>query len=121
MIRYDNGAIATAEACFAAAYGYDVRGEVLGSRGMVTMGDGAVSSLRVHDERGRTAATAHSDVELMRDAYTAELAEFCHAIQEGRPPSVGADDAFNAYAIAQACIESIQSGGRVEVATEVPA
>jgi len=37
-IRYDNGAIATAEASFSAVYGYDVRGEVFGSAGMVTAG-----------------------------------------------------------------------------------
>ena len=33
VIRFDNGAIATAEASFSAAYGYDVRGEVFGSAG----------------------------------------------------------------------------------------
>ena len=33
VIRYDNGAIATAEASFQAVYGYDVRAEVLGSAG----------------------------------------------------------------------------------------
>jgi myo-inositol 2-dehydrogenase/D-chiro-inositol 1-dehydrogenase len=121
VIRYDNGALATAEACFAAAYGYDVRGEVLGSRGMVTMGDGATSSLRLHDVRGRTASTAHSDVSLMLDAYTGELAELCQAIQEDRRPAVGADDAFAAFAIAQAAIDSVSSGGREPVATEPPA
>lgn len=121
VIRYDNGAIATAEATFAAAYGYDVRGEVHGSRGMVTMGEGAASSLRIHDVNGRTARTARSDVELLIDAYTGELTEFSKAIQEGRPASVGADDAFKAFAIAQACIDSIQSGGRTAVAQEAPA
>jgi predicted dehydrogenase len=40
VVRFDNGAVGTAEACFEAAYGYDVRGEVLGSGGMATMGDG---------------------------------------------------------------------------------
>ena len=39
-VRFDNGAVGTAEACFEAAYGYDVRGEVFGSGGMATMGDG---------------------------------------------------------------------------------
>lgn len=121
VIRYDNGAIATAEATFAAAYGYDVRAEVLGSRGMVTMGEGASSSLRLHTAAGRLARTARSDVELLLDAYTAELAEFCHAVQEGRAPSVGADDAFAAFAIAQACIDSVETGARVAVPTEVPA
>ncbi|NIY63126.1 hypothetical protein SMALB_1054 [Streptomyces malaysiensis] len=38
-IRFDNGALATAEANFQAVYGYDVRGEVFGSAGMLTMGD----------------------------------------------------------------------------------
>ncbi|MFI5425607.1 Gfo/Idh/MocA family oxidoreductase [Aeromicrobium sp. UC242_57] len=61
VIRYDNGAIATAEASFAATYGYDVRGEVLGSEGMVTMGEGAQSSLRLHNAGGRSATTSHSD------------------------------------------------------------
>jgi myo-inositol 2-dehydrogenase/D-chiro-inositol 1-dehydrogenase len=32
-------ALATAEASFQAVYGYDVRGEVLGSAGMLTLGD----------------------------------------------------------------------------------
>ena len=42
-IRFDNGAIATAEACFSAPYGYDVRAEVFGSGGMVTAGSGRTS------------------------------------------------------------------------------
>ena len=119
VIRYSNGAIATAEASFAAAYGYDVRGEVFGSAGMVTMGDGATSTMRLHDATGRVASTAHSDVELMVDAYTGELAAFVSAALEGRRPVVTGDDAFAAFAVAQACIESMTTGGRATVATEV--
>jgi myo-inositol 2-dehydrogenase/D-chiro-inositol 1-dehydrogenase len=116
VIRYDNGAIATAEASFAATYGYDVRGEVLGSEGMVTMGEGAQSSLRLHNAAGRLAATSHSDTDLLIDAYTGELAEFAHAVRDGRAPSVTGDDAFAAFAIAQACIDSMTSGVRAGVA-----
>jgi len=39
VIRIDNGAMATAEASFNAVFGYDIRGEVFGSAGMVTAGD----------------------------------------------------------------------------------
>jgi myo-inositol 2-dehydrogenase/D-chiro-inositol 1-dehydrogenase len=116
VIRYSNGAIATAEASFAAAYGYDVRGEVFGSGGMVTMGEGSTTSTRLHDGAGRSAFTARSDTELLIDSYTGELAEFCRAVQEKRPPSVTGDDAWAAYAIAQACIDSVTSGGRAAVA-----
>lgn len=115
VIRYDNGALAIAEASFAAAYGYDVRGEVFGSGGMVTAGDGSTSSMRLYDESGRSASTSRGDTELMIDAYTGEFAEFATAIQESRRPSVGGDDAWAAFAIAQACIESIQSGARTPV------
>jgi myo-inositol 2-dehydrogenase/D-chiro-inositol 1-dehydrogenase len=115
VIRYDNGAIATAEASFAAAYGYDVRGEVLGSAGMTTAGEGAMTSMRLHDASGRIAATAHGDVELMIDAYTGEFSEFASAVLQGRTPSVTGEDARAAFAIAQACIESYQSGNREKV------
>jgi myo-inositol 2-dehydrogenase/D-chiro-inositol 1-dehydrogenase len=118
VVRYDNGAIATAEASFAAAYGYDVRAEVFGSAGMVTMGEGATSSLRVHDAAGRSAATARGDVELLVDAYTAELAAFCVAASNGQAPVVGGDDAWAAFAVAQACIDSMTTGGRAAVARD---
>ena len=119
MIRYSNGAIAVAEASFAAAYGYDVRGEVFGSAGMLTMGDGAASSLQFHDASGRSSMTARSDIELFIDAYTGELREFAVAIREGRRPAVGGNDAFAAFAIAQACIESMATGQRAAVAADV--
>ena len=120
VIRYSNGAIAVAEASFAAAYGYDVRCEVFGSGGMVTVGDGSQSSMRLHDARGRRAATVRGDVELLAGAYAAELSAFADAVRDGHPPAVGGDDAFTAFAIAEACIASIESGGRVAVRTDVP-
>ncbi len=118
VIRYDNGALAIAEASFGAAYGYDVRGEVLGSAGMVTVGDGSASSMRLHDASGRTARTARSDTELLIDAYTDELAEFATAVRDRRPPSVGGAEAWAAFAIAQACIESMERGTRVPVSRQ---
>ena len=38
QLRFDNGAFATAEASFQAVYGYDVRGEVFGSEGVLLAG-----------------------------------------------------------------------------------
>ena len=119
VIRYDNGAIAVAEASFAASYGYDVRAEIFGSRGMVTMGDGATSSLRLHDAAGRVASTSHSDTDLLIDAYTGEFNEFASAILQGRAAAVGGDDAFAAFAIAQASIHSMETGNRALVPTQV--
>jgi myo-inositol 2-dehydrogenase/D-chiro-inositol 1-dehydrogenase len=117
VITFDNGAIAVAEASFSAAYGYDVRGEVFGSQGMVSVGDGASTSL-VHSSRtGRQTETVRGDVELFRDAYTAELVEFTDAVRQGRTPAVTGRDARRALVLALASIESVTTGAPVPVAT----
>jgi myo-inositol 2-dehydrogenase / D-chiro-inositol 1-dehydrogenase len=115
IITFDNGAMAVAEASFSAAYGYDVRGEVFGSAGMVTMGDTARSSLAHYTSTGRHVDTIRGDVELFRDAYTAEFVEFTNAIREGRTPSVTGQDARRALAVALASIESVKTAGPVSV------
>ena len=118
VITFDNGARAVAEASFSAAYGYDVRGEVFGSRGMVTAGDGARSSMRLFTAGGLAQDTVRGDVELLIDAYAGELAEFVSAAREGRPPSVTGRDARRALAVALACIESVQTNRPAPVALD---
>lgn len=115
VITFDNGAIATAEASFSAAYGYDVRGEVFGSAGMVTVGDGRRSAVVHHTESGRQVGTARGDVELFLDAYTAEFVEFTDAVREHRAPAVTGADARRALVLALASIESVRTGGPVLV------
>ena len=115
VITFDNGAIAVAEANFSAAYGYDIRGEVFGSTGMVTMGEGAASSMRQYSADGRRADTVRSDTDLFVDAYTAELIEFADAVREKREPSVTGVDARRAFTIAQACIESMEQDRTIKI------
>ncbi len=119
VITYDNGARAVAEASFSAAYGYDVRAEVFGSRGMVTVGDGARSSARFATADGAAHDTARSDTELLLDAYTAEFVEFAAAVREGRPPAVTGIDAHRALAVAMACIDSVTRHAPAPVAGRV--
>lgn len=114
-IRYDNGAIATAEASFSAAYGYDVRGEVFGSAGMVTAGTPAQVTMAHWTSQGVARPTRRSDTELFADAYAGELAAFCAAVQSGTTPVATGEDARAALRIALACIESVETGGTVPV------
>ncbi|MEW1959933.1 Gfo/Idh/MocA family oxidoreductase [Kineococcus sp. NPDC059986] len=115
-IRFDNGALATAEASFSATYGYDVRGEVFGSRGRLEIGGRPRQDLAVFDAQGRHADTPRGDVELFGDAYAAELAEFATAVAERRDPVVTGHDARRALAVALSCIASVRSGGPVDPA-----
>ncbi|OOG87552.1 dehydrogenase [Pseudomonas sp. A25(2017)] len=114
-IRFDNGAIATAEANFQAVYGYDVRGEVFGSAGMLTMGNVNDSDLLRYLANGVQADTQRLDTDLLRDAYVAELNHFVSCVRSGEKPLASGEDARAALAIARACIESFQQGKTVRV------
>jgi myo-inositol 2-dehydrogenase / D-chiro-inositol 1-dehydrogenase len=115
VVRFDNGAIGIAEACFEAAYGYDVRGEVLGSRGMATMGDGRRTGMVFSGAAGRSVETVRSDQELLASAYVAELATFTDAVRAGAPVPAGGEDARAALAIALAAAESVGAGRPVRI------
>jgi len=114
-IRYDNGAIGVAEASFSAAYGYDVRAEVFGSRGMVQAGSPAHLTTSLWTADGAAQPTARADTELFKEAYAAELAAFCAAVRSGAPTVVDGRDARAALRTALACIEAVQTGGTVAV------
>jgi myo-inositol 2-dehydrogenase/D-chiro-inositol 1-dehydrogenase len=106
MITFDNGAIATAEANFSAAYGYDVRAEVFGSGGMVTAGRLESSPMVHYHQDGLRQQTLRSDVEMFETAYVAELAAFIDAVRDGTPPPVTGEDARAALRVALAAIRS---------------
>lgn len=107
-IRFDNGSIAVAEANFCALYGYDIRGEVFGSDGMVTMGDVRRSSMTLFDKDGVSNDTWRRDTDHFVHGYTAQLASFFNAVRDGElMDGPTGSDARNALAIALACIESI--------------
>jgi myo-inositol 2-dehydrogenase/D-chiro-inositol 1-dehydrogenase len=114
-IRFDNGALATAEASFQAVYGYDVRAEVLGSAGMLTMGDLRRTHLTAYGPDGASAECVTYDQDLFHDAYVAELADFTDSVRTGRTPSVTGEDARAALSIGLAAIQSVTTGGPVRV------
>lgn len=114
-IRFDNGAIATAEANFQAVYGYDVRGEVFGSKGMLQAGNMNVNNCVRYTAEGISIDTARRDTDLLRDAYVAELTDFVRCVATGAPPKATGEDARNALEIALACIASVQQSQSINL------
>ena len=115
-IRFDNGAMATAEASFQATYGYDIRGEVFGSAGMVTAGDIRRGTMTCYGEAGLASDTWRRNIDLFHDAYIAELADFTACVRDKTTPTVTGQDARAALAIALAAIRSIQAEAPVRLA-----
>lgn len=114
-IRFDNGAIATAEANFQAVYGYDVRGEIFCSTGMFQIGNINVNNCVRYTANGISIDTARRDTDLLRDAYIAELADFIRCVRTGNTPKATGQDARNALNIALACIASIQQSKPIKI------
>lgn len=115
-VVFDNGAIATAEASFSALYGYDVRGEAFGSKGMVTAGDIRSTDMTYYGADGISIDTARRDTDLLRSAYIGEFAAFADAIQEGRQVAATGEDARTALSMALAAIRSVETGMTIEIA-----
>ena len=115
LVRFDNEAVGTAEACFQASYGYDVRGEVFGSGGMATLGDGRRTGMVFSGSAGRAVETVRSDQELLGDAYVAELAAFVDAVRSNAAAPVTGADARASLEIAMAAAESAKSGRPVRI------
>jgi myo-inositol 2-dehydrogenase/D-chiro-inositol 1-dehydrogenase len=76
--------------------------------------------MRYHSRDGRLADTVRSDVELFRDAYTAEFTEFTDAVRGRREPAVTGRDARRALVLALASVESVKTGLPVSVVTIDP-
>lgn len=107
QLRFDNGAFGVAEASFQAVYGYDIRGEVFGSGGVLLAG--------LPPERA-----GKLNIELFADAYTAQFAHFAESVLAGTEPSVTGVDARVALEIALAARESIETKAPVAL-SGVPA
>lgn len=115
MIRYSNGAIATAEASFSAMYGYDLRGEVFGSGGMAQMGEPENTVMRLYDATGAHADTSGTDTSRYHDSYCAEFQLFADLLNGKKAAYPGAADGMRAQLIAAASIRSVAEGRPVRI------
>ncbi|WP_102142408.1 Gfo/Idh/MocA family oxidoreductase [Mycobacterium hubeiense] len=100
QIRFDNGAFAIAEASFQAVYGYDIRGEVFGSGGVLQAGRAPENA-------------AARNTELFADAYVAQFAHFVECVRTETAPSVTGHDARVALEIALTARESVETAAPV--------
>lgn len=100
-----------------AAYGYDQRIEVHGSKGAVSAENQRPVSIEVATADGYTRPPLH-DFFMTRytDAYAAEIAAFVAALKEGRTPSPGGEDGLAALLLAEAALRSVAEGRAVKVA-----
>lgn len=99
-------------------YGYDARCEILGERGLITVGGLANNTVVTHTAHGMQQAIVRSWMDLFLDAYRAEDEDFVRSIREDRPPRAGGRDGRAAVMVVNAGNRSIVEKRPVRLAEE---
>ena len=107
-LRFEKGALGVIDNSRQAVYGYDQRVEVFGSGGMVKVDNNAPDNHDYYSHDG-----VHSSLPLnffmdrYIEAYASEIREFCLAVAEDKPMSVGGRDGLLSVAIGLAAKKSL--------------
>jgi len=89
-----------------ACYGYDVRTEVIGSKGTILIGTLGQTPVVFLGKEGRLAPTPDSFLARFGDAYLAEMSDFIAMVGSDRAPAVTGLDGLRALEIAAAAEKS---------------
>lgn len=115
-LKFANGALGVIDNSRKAAYGYDQRVEVFGSKGAVAVSNDTPSSAVLS-----TAEGVFSDkpkyffLERYRDSFVAEMNEFFDCITNDKQPSVSGLDGLKPVLIALAAKKSVEEGRPVKL------
>ena len=115
VMRGANGVLCQITNSRRSVFGYDQRLEAFGSAGMLSVGNQHPTSVRLSNATHTEAAPEYLNFFLDRytPAYRAELDHLITAIEQGSQPSPGFADGREALALADAALESLQTGRTV--------
>ncbi|WP_137938273.1 inositol 2-dehydrogenase [Chitinivorax sp. B] len=110
-IRTRQGQLCQINAIRRAAYGYDQRFEVLGSKGMLQAGNHRPTEVTAYTgEHVATNLPEHFFLERYRAAYAVEMAHFFDVIRTGQAPRTSVEDGLKALELAEAATLSWREG-----------
>ncbi len=105
-LQYKKGAIGNVESYAQAVYGYDVRTEVIGSKGSILIGSVEKTPAVFLAAHGGQTILADHFLSRFAEAYLEEVKDFVQTILDGRTPVISGEDGLKALAIAVAAEES---------------
>ena len=117
-LQYEHGAIGNVESYAQAVYGYDVRTEIVGSKGSIMIGSLERMRTVFMTVNGGEQPLADHFLSRFADAYLAEMRDFVQTILNDREPRVSGEDGLRALAIAVAAEESHKQSKPVGVVLE---
>jgi predicted dehydrogenase len=109
-LKYAHGAIGNVESYVQALYAYDVRTEVIGSKGSIFIGSLQKTPATFLSTNGSNKILADHFLSRFADAYVAEVQDFVHTILTDGTPRVTGEDGLRALEIAVAAENSHLQG-----------
>jgi inositol 2-dehydrogenase len=114
-LRFSRGAIGNVESFRQCLYGYDIRTEVVGSRGTIMIGSLHQTATVVLTRDGVTHDAVSHWLQRFFQAYVAEMRDFVDNMLARRPPRVTGKDGREAVAISLAAERSYREGAPVRL------
>jgi myo-inositol 2-dehydrogenase/D-chiro-inositol 1-dehydrogenase len=117
VLRGADGALCQITNSRRSVFGYDQRLEAFGSAGMLSVGNQHPTSVKLSNANQTEAAREYLNFFLDRytPAYRAELDHLITAMEQGDQPSPGFADGREALALADAALESLQTGQTIRL------
>jgi predicted dehydrogenase len=117
-LQYRNGGIGNIESYVQAVYAYDVRTEILGSKGAIFVGSIQQTPAVFLSANGSSQTLADHFLTRFAEAYLAEVRDFVQCLLEDRPVHVTGEDGLKALATAVAAESSHKQKRPVKVTLE---
>ncbi len=105
-LKFVQGAIGNVESHAEAAYGYDVRTEIVGSKGSILVGSMNRTPVAFLSAQGSSRPLSDHFLSTFADAYLAEIRDFTERILNDKALLVNGEDGLRALAIAVAAENS---------------
>jgi predicted dehydrogenase len=115
-LRFARGAIGNVESFLDARYGYDVRTEIVGTKGTIQVGSLRNAPIQVLTEDGSQHNIVDHFLVRFADAYLIEMRDFVETILSDRSPRVTGVDGRQALAVVLAAETSFRESRSVQLA-----
>jgi inositol 2-dehydrogenase len=109
-LKFCKGGIGNIDSHAQALYAYDVRTEIIGSRGSVFIGTVQGAPATFLSTAGASAVLADHFLSRFAEAYLLEVRSFIDTVRNGKAPQINGEDGMRALEIAVAAEKSHRSG-----------
>jgi len=112
---FENGTLGCVDLSRNAVYGYDIRAEILGTKGTLKIGYLRETPLLVMTKEGITHDVVPHFMERFGNAYLAQIQNFVDNVLKEKQPAISIDDGIAALQVSLAATKSLKENCPVEV------